>query len=225
MSRRRPTQAGTAGEYNRGCTRISLCSAVIMVWRSIRAGGDTKTRKSCRLRWRGLDRNGTELSERQQEILQFLLELLVSLVGCLLSTREAGRWLCLSAHGILLCIEPGRARNAVSQLRKGTLEYCVLALLRDGQRYGFELVRTLSETDGLLVSEGTIYPLLSRLRRDRLVSTSWQESEAGPPRRYYQLTDAGKRALADFSDEWARFRNAVDALVTTQGEQGDERAY
>ena len=118
--------------------------------------------------------------------------------------------------------------DLVSQLRKGALEYCVLALLRDGQRYGFELVRTLSETDGLLISEGTIYPLLSRLRRDELVSTSWQESEAGPPRRYYQLTDAGQRALADFSEEWARFRDAVDALVTPQrhkGEQGDESAY
>ena len=113
----------------------------------------------------------------------------------------------------------------MSQLRKGALEYCVLALLRDGQRYGFELVRTLSEADGLLISEGTIYPLLSRLRRDQLVSTSWQESEAGPPRRYYQLTDAGKRALADFSDEWARFRDTVDALVTTQGEPRDEHAH
>src|SRR6476659_6017698 len=120
-------------------------------------------------------------------------------------------------------MEPGRARNAVSQLRKGTLEYCVLALLRDGQRYGFELVRTLSEADGLLVSEGTIYPLLSRLRRDQLVSTSWQEAEAGPPRRYYQLTDAGKRALADFSDAWARFRDAVDRPGTPHGEQGAER--
>jgi PadR family transcriptional regulator PadR len=115
-------------------------------------------------------------------------------------------------------MELGRARNAVSQLRRGTLEYCVLALLRDGQRYGFELVRTLSEADGLLVSEGTIYPLLSRLRRDRLVSTSWQESETGPPRRYYQLTGAGQRALADFSDEWARFRDSVDAVLTTQGD-------
>lgn len=111
-------------------------------------------------------------------------------------------------------MEPGQARNTVSQLRKGVLEYCVLALLRDSERYGFELVRTLSEADGLLVSEGTIYPLLSRLRRDQLVSTSWQESEAGPPRRYYQLTDTGKRALADFSDDWVRFRDAVDALVT-----------
>jgi PadR family transcriptional regulator PadR len=116
------------------------------------------------------------------------------------------------------CMEPGRARNSVSQLRKGTLEYCVLALLQHGQRYGFELVRTLSDTDGLLVSEGTIYPLLSRLRRDQMVSTSWQESEAGPPRRYYELTETGQRALADFSSEWARFRDAVDALLTTQGE-------
>lgn len=122
-------------------------------------------------------------------------------------------------------MEPGRARNPVSQLRKGVLEYCVLALLRGGQRYGFELVRALSEAEGLLVSEGTIYPLLSRLRRDDLVSTSWQESESGPPRRYYQLTDAGKRALGEFSAEWIRFRDAVDALVTTQGEKGDDRAH
>jgi DNA-binding PadR family transcriptional regulator len=86
----------------------------------------------------------------------------------------------------------------------------------EAERVAIELVRTLSQADGLLVSEGTIYPLLSRLRRAHLVSTSWQESEAGPPRRYYQLTDAGQRALADFSDEWARFRDSVDALLTTQ---------
>jgi PadR family transcriptional regulator PadR len=114
-------------------------------------------------------------------------------------------------------MELGRARNAVTQLRRGTLEYCVLALLRDGRRYGFELVRTLSAADGLLVSEGTIYPLLSRLRRDQLVTTSWQESGAGPPRRYYQLTEIGERALADFIYEWARFRDAVDAVLK-QGE-------
>ena len=121
-------------------------------------------------------------------------------------------------------MEPGRARNAVSQLRKGALEYCVLALLEEGRRYGFELVRTLSEADGLMVSEGTIYPLLSRLRRDRLVETTWQESEAGPPRRYYQLTDAGQRALADFADDWARFRDSVDALLQHK-EKGHEREH
>jgi PadR family transcriptional regulator PadR len=115
-------------------------------------------------------------------------------------------------------MEAGRARNAVTQLRRGTLEYCVLALLRDGPRYGFELVRALSRADGLLVSEGTIYPLLSRLRRDQQVTTSWRESESGPPRRYYQLTAAGKDALADFTAEWARFRDAVDSVLTPEGD-------
>jgi PadR family transcriptional regulator PadR len=62
-------------------------------------------------------------------------------------------------------------------------------------RYGFDLVRTLGEADGLITSEGTIYPLLSRLRRDGLVTTSWHESPSGPPRRYYQLTPTGQQAL------------------------------
>src|SRR4051794_38439991 len=106
-------------------------------------------------------------------------------------------------------MEPGDARNTLSQLRRGTLEYCVLALLRGGERYGFDLVRALSQVDGMVTSEGTIYPLLSRLRREHLVTTSWRESEAGPPRRYYQLTDAGRAALADFTTEWTRFRDAV----------------
>jgi PadR family transcriptional regulator PadR len=114
-------------------------------------------------------------------------------------------------------MEPGEARNSLSQLRRGAVEYCVLALLRDGERYGFELVRKLSEVDGLVTSEGTIYPLLTRLRRDRLVTTFWRESESGPPRRYYQLTPAGKAALADFTKEWGRFRDSVDAILTRKG--------
>jgi PadR family transcriptional regulator, regulatory protein PadR len=110
-------------------------------------------------------------------------------------------------------MEPGGARIGVSQLRRGVLEYCVLALLRDDERYGFELVRDLNGAGSLLAGEGTIYPLLSRLRREELVSTSWRESDAGPPRRYYRLTDEGRRALAAFTDEWARFRDAVDRLL------------
>lgn len=113
-------------------------------------------------------------------------------------------------------MEQGEARNTLSQLRRGTVEYCVLALLRDEERYGFELVRTLSQTDGLVMSEGTIYPLLSRLRRENLVTTFWRESDAGPPRRYYRLTDAGRAALVDFTAEWARFRDAVDALLAQE---------
>jgi PadR family transcriptional regulator len=101
----------------------------------------------------------------------------------------------------------------LSQMRRGTLQYCVLALLAKEERYGFDLVKGLAEIDGMVTSEGTIYPLLSRLRRDGLVETSWQESTAGPPRRYYRLTDTGRAALEGFRAEWRRFRDAVDHFV------------
>jgi PadR family transcriptional regulator, regulatory protein PadR len=110
-------------------------------------------------------------------------------------------------------MEPGAARPVLTQLRRGALEYCVLALLRGGQRYGFDLVRELSQADGLLTSEGTIYPLLSRLRREGLVTTTWQESDAGPPRRYYALTADGTSALDRFVEDWRRFRDGVDTVL------------
>ena len=101
----------------------------------------------------------------------------------------------------------------LAQMRRGTLQYCVLSLLADEERYGFDLVRGLSEVDGMVTSEGTIYPLLSRLRRDGLVESTWQESPSGPPRRYYRLTDSGRAALEEFRLEWRRFRDAVDHFV------------
>jgi PadR family transcriptional regulator PadR len=101
----------------------------------------------------------------------------------------------------------------LTQMRRGTLEYCVLALLKEEERYGFDLVRALGETDGMVTSEGTIYPLLSRLRRDGLVSTTWEESPSGPPRRYYRLTAKGRQALGEFVQEWQRFRDAVDRFM------------
>jgi PadR family transcriptional regulator, regulatory protein PadR len=101
----------------------------------------------------------------------------------------------------------------LAQMRRGTLQYCVLSLLADEERYGFDLVRGLSEMDGMVTSEGTIYPLLSRLRRDGLVESTWQESPSGPPRRYYRLTTAGRGALEGFRLEWRRFRDAVDHFV------------
>jgi PadR family transcriptional regulator PadR len=103
-----------------------------------------------------------------------------------------------------------------AQLRRGTLEYCVLALLRGGERYALDLVRQLGDVDGMVTSEGTIYPLLSRLRRDALVETTWLESPNGPPRRYYQLTPAGRERLDRFTQEWIRFRDAVDSIVTPE---------
>jgi PadR family transcriptional regulator, regulatory protein PadR len=107
----------------------------------------------------------------------------------------------------------GKQDALLAQMRKGTLQYCVLALLAGEERYGFDLVRSLAETDGMVTSEGTIYPLLSRLRRDGLVETTWRESSSGPPRRYYKLTAAGRAALTAFKDEWGRFRDAVDHFV------------
>ena len=107
----------------------------------------------------------------------------------------------------------GETRNPLTELRRGVLEHCVLAVVRDEESYAFEIVRALGSAGDLVTSEGTIYPLLARLRRDRLVTTTWRESDAGPPRRYYRITDDGRRALQAFAIEWARFRNAVDSLV------------
>lgn len=99
---------------------------------------------------------------------------------------------------------------SLSQLRRGVLEYCVLALLQDEPRYAFDLVTELGRRPSLVTSEGTIYPLLSRLRKDGLVTSEQRDSEQGPPRRYYLLTDDGRRSLDWFTTEWREFRGAVD---------------
>lgn len=104
------------------------------------------------------------------------------------------------------------ADRAVTQLRRGVLEHCVLALLQGEERYGYDLVVELSEA-GLLASEGTIYPLLSRLRKDDLVATTWRESPSGPPRRYYALTPQGRSALADFTRSWTDLKHSVDDIL------------
>lgn len=90
--------------------------------------------------------------------------------------------------------------------------HCVLALLEHEERYGYDLVTELSEA-GLVASEGTIYPLLSRLRKDALVQTSWRESPAGLPRRYYSLTREGHRALAEFRTSWDELKLPVDDIL------------
>jgi PadR family transcriptional regulator, regulatory protein PadR len=105
----------------------------------------------------------------------------------------------------------------IAQMRRGTLQYCVLALLAEEERYGFDLVRALGSVEGMVTSEGTIYPLLGRLRRDGLVATTWRESTTGPPRRYYRLTADGNAALDEFVREWGRFRDAVDHFTGRTG--------
>ncbi len=102
-----------------------------------------------------------------------------------------------------------------SGLRRGTLEFCVLAMVEYEDRYGTEIVRRLAEEKSLAATEGTIYPLLSRLRRGGLMDTKWAESPSGPPRRYYSLTSSGRSALENFRTEWVSFRQTVDRLVGT----------
>ncbi len=103
------------------------------------------------------------------------------------------------------------------QMRRGAIEYCVLALLQSEDRYGFSIVRTLTEADGLVTSEGTVYPLLARLRNDGLVDTYLRASSEGPNRRYYRITAKGSRALRSFVAQWGRFRDSVDAITGEKG--------
>ena len=93
----------------------------------------------------------------------------------------------------------------LTQLRKGVVEYCVLACLRSGPAYGLELAERLGSDSSLLTSEGTLYPLLSRLRQQSWVTTTQVPSAVGPPRRYYETTDAGRAALEPFAATWSRF--------------------
>ncbi|MEW2506030.1 PadR family transcriptional regulator [Amycolatopsis sp. NPDC047767] len=101
----------------------------------------------------------------------------------------------------------------MTELRRGTIAFCVLALLDERERYAVELVNALTGSQALAAGAGTIYPLLSRLREDKLVTSTWQESQSGPPRRYYRLTPAGHRALDVFRGDWAQFRDEVDLLL------------
>jgi PadR family transcriptional regulator PadR len=114
----------------------------------------------------------------------------------------------------------GEKRLSLTELRRGVLEYCVLAVVRQRETYAFEIVRLLAGAGGLVTSEGTIYPLLSRLRRNGLVTTTWRESDAGPPRRYYEITEAGRRSLDAFLTEWADFTAAVDRLLEPRNGRG-----
>jgi PadR family transcriptional regulator, regulatory protein PadR len=98
-----------------------------------------------------------------------------------------------------------------TQMRKGMLVYCVLLLLKDGKVYTSEIIRSLREAE-LIVVEGTLYPLLNRLAREKLLAYEWQESEQGPPRKYYWLTDEGKELLGDLKTSYHRLHSSINRL-------------
>ena len=102
----------------------------------------------------------------------------------------------------------------LTELRRGVLGPCVLALLAQRERFGLELVRDLAEADGLLTSDGTVYPLLNRLYSSGLVESEWRDEPGERPRRYYSITSAGRDALAGFRTDWASFVSTVDAVLS-----------
>jgi PadR family transcriptional regulator PadR len=104
--------------------------------------------------------------------------------------------------------------NWTVQARKGVLELCILNALADKERYGYELVKSLVDIPGLGMTEGTLYPLLSRLRAQGLVSTHLEESSEGPARKYYSLTREGKKVAAMMNDYLDTLNESVAALRT-----------
>ncbi|MBS9767436.1 MAG: PadR family transcriptional regulator [Flavobacteriaceae bacterium] len=94
-----------------------------------------------------------------------------------------------------------KIENSKAQMRKGVLEYCILSVLRNGDAYTSEILAHLKEGD-MLVVEGTIYPLLTRLKNAGLLSYRWEESNAGPPRKYYELTEKGSDFLKELTLTW-----------------------
>ena len=101
--------------------------------------------------------------------------------------------------------------NIKSQMRKGLLEYCILSIISRDEAYASDILDTLKQAN-LLVVEGTLYPLLTRMKNEELLTYRWQESTSGPPRKYYALTEQGQELLAQLHDEWKNIQKAVAVI-------------
>ncbi|MBI3476650.1 MAG: PadR family transcriptional regulator [Acidobacteria bacterium] len=109
--------------------------------------------------------------------------------------------------------EPESADKWEVQLRKGCLELAILAVLWSDRLYGLEIMRRLADGSGLVVPEGTVYPLLSRLKAEGLLSSEWVEADAGHPRKYYRLTASGRRRVTEMARFWQSFSASLDDLL------------
>lgn len=105
-----------------------------------------------------------------------------------------------------------RLENTKAQMRKGLLELCVLSKISEEELYPSDLIKQLKATK-MIVVEGTIYPLLNRLKNDELLSYSWKESKSGPPRKYYKITEKGNTFLKELVNTWKELNNAVNLSI------------
>lgn len=103
-------------------------------------------------------------------------------------------------------------KSWVAQLRKGLVELCVMAALRRGEAYGYEILQRLGRSQSLAIGESTVYPILARLAQEGMVKVRVEPSPAGPPRRYYRLTPAGEKRLDEMAGYWRQINSAVDGL-------------
>ncbi len=110
-----------------------------------------------------------------------------------------------------------KIENTKAQMRKGILEYCILAIIARKPAYTSEILTVLKDAE-LLVVEGTIYPLLTRLKNAGLLSYKWEESTSGPPRKYYAITENGSLFLKELNTTWLKLADAV-TIVTTKTNQ------
>lgn len=108
--------------------------------------------------------------------------------------------------------------NLKSQMRKGMLEFCILLLLQHEDCYASEIIERMKEAH-LIVMEGTLYPLLSRLKNDGILSYRWEESPSGPPRKYYSITPAGQILLDQATESWNELTHTVNHLINLQSKE------
>lgn len=104
-----------------------------------------------------------------------------------------------------------QSENIKSQMRKGFLEYCILLSLKNNSAYVSDIIKTLKEGKFIVV-EGTLYPLLTRLKNNGLLSYNWEESTQGPPRKYYSLTDEGEKFLIELEESWNEITGVVQYI-------------
>ncbi len=108
-----------------------------------------------------------------------------------------------------------KIENTKAQMRKGVLEFCILSILQRGDAYTNEILSSLKDAK-LLVVEGTIYPLLTRLKNAGLLSYRWEESKSGPPRKYYEITETGNLFLKELTTTWTDLVEAVDIVTSNK---------
>ena len=101
-----------------------------------------------------------------------------------------------------------KIENTTAQMRKGVLEFCILSILKNGEAYPSDILARLKQAN-LIVVEGTLYPLLTRLKNSDLLTYRWEESKSGPPRKYYALTEAGEAFLKNLETAWKDLVKAV----------------